>query len=119
MSQSSYLCIQLSRGTICSPKLTSGGGSLSQINAMGHRKPFRELCGMNRAELSHPAAVLSDLLCWQTGPLSPEVTDALDCRAQGTAAIASVSCKGTWFCTEVLAHRWRRKEFLMEQELHC
>lgn len=73
---------------------------------------------MNRAELSHPAAVLSDLLCWQNSPLSPEVTDALDRSAQGSAAVASVCCKGTRFGVEVLAHSWGRKEFLVEQELH-
>jgi len=37
---------------------------------------------MSRAEVSHPAVVVSDLLCWQPCPLAPALTDALDHRAE-------------------------------------
>lgn len=69
---------------------------------------------MERAVLRHPAALGSDPLRGQTCPLFPAVTGALDRRARGPAAITSTGDKGTWSCIEVLAHKRRRKEFLME-----
>lgn len=59
-------------------------------------KPFWELCGTNRAERRHPTVVVSDLLCEQTCPLSPAVTDVLDRRARGPVAVISIWDMGTW-----------------------
>lgn len=106
MSQSSYFCTHWAEGLSAVPKggLEEGDGAKFKPY-----KPSWELHGTTRAELGHPAAVVSDLLGWQICPPSPVDTEPLDHQAQGPAAITPTWDRGLWFGIELLAPAWRRK----------